>query len=403
MPSGLWVRGEYLMWWTKGMSVPPLVTTGLEGDGVLGESDTVIRYGNDDILDQERHGFRIRAGVWLDCARTWGLEGDYFQLGEISDYFYAGTETYPGLDIYRPFFNMNPREEPESGQSVGAPTGPPHMDAQEVSVSGKLTGSVSVASYSEFSGAGGRLRRALCCWEGCTSTCDPCGGLCPIHQSSRLDFLVGYRYLQLGDSLHIRELLQGQVDTNLGTMEGDFDLNDVFGTRNEFHGADIGVVWEGTHGPWSLELLGKLALGSTRQRVAIDGWTWIEATPDTGDNGRYTGGLLTQTDEEHPGATPPNIGTYQRDVFAVVPELGVTLGCQLSPHLRATLGYSFIYWSRVVRAGEQIDFDVNPLLKPIQPEVGKEVDEIGPLRPSFTFRDTDFWAQGWNVGLELRY
>jgi hypothetical protein len=218
-----------------------------------------------------------------------------------------------------------------------------------------------------------------------------------------LDLLVGYRYIRLADELRIREQLDGEISGPTGSRTGLFDLTDSFASLNEFHGADIGVIWEGTRGPWSLELLGKLALGSTRQHVAIDGWTWIEETPDVGDNGRHIGGLLAQTNAEEPGATPPNIGTYRRNVFAVVPELGVTLGCQLTPHLRATLGYSFIYWSRVVRAGEQIDFDVNPLLKPIQPEVGKEIEKIGPLRPAFTFRDTDFWAQGWNVGLELRY
>ena len=47
-----------------------------------------------------------------------------------------------------------------------------------------------------------------------------------------------------------------------------------------------------------------------------------------------------------------------------MPELGVTLGYQLNPCWRATLGYTFIYWSRVARAGDQIDRDINPDLFP---------------------------------------
>jgi hypothetical protein len=133
--------------------------------------------------------------------------------------------------------------------------------------------------------------------------------------------------------------------------------------------------------------LGKLALGNMEQIVKVRGQTTI-SNALTG-NGQYVGGLLAQR---------TNIGEYQRDVFAVAPELGITLGCQLTRHWQATCGYSFLYLSRVARPGQQIDLDVNPDLLPPEysPFAGLE-------RPEFTFRDTDFWAQGLNVGLECRF
>ena len=73
----------------------------------------------------------------------------------------------------------------------------------------------------------------------------------------------------------------------------------------------------------------------------------------------------------------------------MVPELGATLGYLLTAHLRATVGYTFMYVSRVARPGDQIDLDLNPSLLPPEAE-----PFTGPLRPAFAVRDTDFWAQG---------
>lgn len=101
------------------------------------------------------------------------------------------------------------------------------------------------------------------------------------------------------------------------------------------------------------------------QEVDIRGQTVISNSQT--DDGTYAGGLLAQR---------TNIGTYRRDQFAIVPELGVTLGLRIAPRMRATFGYSFLYMSRVARPGEQIDLDVNPDLLP--PEFAPFA---GPLRP----------------------
>jgi hypothetical protein len=101
------------------------------------------------------------------------------------------------------------------------------------------------------------------------------------------------------------------------------------------------------------------------------------------------GGLLTQ---------PTNIGERDRNVFSVVPEIGVNVGYQVTDGLRVFAGYSFMYWTNVVRPGDQVDRVVNVTQLP-----GSPVPFSGPARPAFSWNDTDFWAQGFNLGLEMRY
>ncbi len=371
LPQGLlWFEADYLLWWTKGMNIPPLVTTGTTG--ALGAPGTRILYGDETILDDARSGFRVGLGSWFDCGRCYGLEGDYWMLGETSDHFRAASNSAGSPSLFRPFFNVNPR----GADNAFDP--PAREDAEVVSTQGVLAGAVDVDSYSQLQGAGIRFRRQLCCEAGCSGGCDPCCQA--VERTSRLDLLVGYRYVQLREGISIREDLTSLLSA---PDQGDFDILDQFDTTNTFHGADLGVTWRGRHGPWIVDILGKLALGGVRQTVAIDGQTVISGSLN--DNGTYAGGLLAQR---------TNIGEHSRNVFAMIPELGINLGYQLTPCLSARVGYNFLYWSRVVRPGDAIDLDVNPDLLP------PEMEFAGAARPRFEWHDTDYWAQGLRVGLE---
>ena len=123
----------------------------------------------------------------------------------------------------------------------------------------------------------------------------------------------------------------------------------------------------------------KLALGNTHSRIDINGSTTTAA-------GTFAGGLL---------ALPSNMGVHTSDQFSMVPELGLTLGYDLTCHLRATVGYSFIYWSNVSRPGDQIDLNVSPSQFPPTTQTA--------TMPAFVQHTTDFWAQGINVGLDYRF
>lgn len=378
-PSGrFWVRAEALIWWTKGMYLPPLVTTSPSGTpraeaGVLPAAE--ILFPTDDVLQNERFGGRVRAGMWLDPCQRKGLEIDYFGLSRESATYSAPSGEFGNPIFARPFFNVNPRDAAD----VLDP--PAREDAELVSFPNDLRGTVTVGVHSELHSVAPHFRFNLCCKNWCWQ--DPCNPCNSYPGSSRLDFLVGYRYIGLKEGAWISEDL-----TSLDLDDpGDFDINDRFDTYNDFHGFDLGVVWERHHTRWFIEAMGKIALGSNRQVVDIFGTTVFTApggAPVTG-----TGGLLAQR---------TNIGRHTRNDFTAIPELGFTLGYHVTPRLSLTAGYTLLYWGRVVRPGEHIDLDVNPDLLP--PE---RVPFEGALRPRFVFNDTDFWAQGFNLGLDYRW
>jgi len=380
-----WVRGDYLMWWTRGMSVPPLVTTCPadtedEQAGVLGIEGTEILLGDERLFDDLRWGTRLRLGAWTDCCRQYGVEGEYFALGDETGCFRRHSDGVPILA--RPFYNVLPNERGQDSELIAYPdeiAGTVTADTSteleslgvRVRINWRCTGTLCGGAWGHGNGCG--------CGDacGCEAGCRPSSGC-----GARLDLLIGYRYMHLDEDLVIREDLQS-LNPIVPTT---FDITDAFDTENSFHGAEIGLLLEYERCRWSLEVLAKVALGNSHQIARINGDTTITTygVPDD-----YPAGILAQR---------TNIGEYGDDDFAVVPEVGITLGYQLTCRLRATFGYSFIYWSDVARPGDQIDTHLNSNLFPPEQEPFS-----GPLRPRFVLHETDFWAQGLNFGLDYRW
>ncbi|QDU57687.1 BBP7 family outer membrane beta-barrel protein [Aeoliella mucimassa] len=372
---------EWLLWWFDGMYAPPLVTTSPNGTaqadaGVLGEPGTQVLFGGGDILDGSRNGMKFTLGTWFNDYQDIALEGDAFFF-ETDSVGFGATGSGGSPILARPFFNMAPID------GVGDPLVAAE-DAELVSFPNVVEGTVSVYANSEFNGAGLRLRKAICCKEigGTCTSCNPCMPVVSPSCVSRIDFIGGYRYLSLDERILVRENLNSLLTASPGT----FDLYDRFDTSNEFHGGDLGFIWEWESQKWTLSLLSKVALGNTHQRVNVAGQT----TVSDGTNS-YTeeGGLL---------ALQSNIGTYKRDVFSAIPEIGAKLGYKITPRLQATVGYTLLYWGNVARPGEHIDLDVNPnLLPPVTPPVE------GASRPRFEWHDSPLLAHGLNVGLDYRF
>jgi hypothetical protein len=385
------VRAEYLLWWADGMGIPPLVVRG-EADGNDFVNAFVV-YGNEDILDDARSGARLTMTYWLDDYGRHAIEGDYFGFGQIESQFVDGGDgTFP--IVGRPF--------------IDATTG---LNAvEDVSFPG-IMGTVTVDADSEFQSAGIRLRRNLCCVSGCatdcgdavtcgSSVCGPggCGsgvaaGGAPclkfFNRGTRhVDVTYGVRWAQLDEGINIREDLEVIAPSPTPDIGTTFLVNDNFSTSNEFLGGEFGFLYDWQYKRWSLEMLTRLAIGRTQQRVAINGFTIN--TPPGGPSEVGVGGLLTQTS---------NIGDYERNELSVLPQIGFTGGYMLTDRLKLTAGYTFLYWSRVVRPGDQIDLEVNPELLPFTTTPGDGI----PARPQFTFRDTDFWAHGLNFGAEYQW
>ena len=95
-----------------------------------------------------------------------------------------------------------------------------------------------------------------------------------------------------------------------------------------------------------------------------------------------------------------NSGRHQQEELAFMPEVGVNLGWQMTRRLKVFAGYSFLWISKVARAGEQIDPVINTAQYPIR---SGDSPLVNPARPAFPFNQSDFWAQGLNAGLEFRW
>jgi hypothetical protein len=374
LPAHGWVHAEGLTWYQSGMRLPALVTTSPVGTaraaaGVLGQQGTSVLFGDDDNhLSDSTGGFRIRFGTWFGAIPGWGIEGEYVGLSEKNESFFDQSTGATGSRILaRPFFNML------TGQN----------DAELVSFPNVVRGSIGVDLSNRLDGSAFRFRRQLCCNTGCGFSDWACQTV-PV--STRLDLTAGYRFWQLAEGLSIREQLTTLNTSTNQNAVGNFDIVDDFETRNQFNGAELGLIWQGRRGWWSMDALMRVGIGNMLQTVNIDGSTAITENNQT-DN--YGAGFLTQR---------TNIGTYSRDRFTMIPELGVNVGYQMTRRLRATVGYSLIYFGNVVRPGDQIDLDVNTNLLP--PE---NTPFTGALRPQFQFQQTDYWVQGLSFGGEFRW
>lgn len=349
----LWVRGEYLLWWTQGSPMPPLLTTspvgtGVDVAGVLGQPGTDILFGDSRVSAGVRSGERITLGWWLLPCHGQGIEASYLGLGRSTARFHATSDETPILA--RPYFDL--QADAEAAMLVAYP--------------GVISGSSNVDASTELQSLELLWRRRL------FSDC-----------RNRLDFLIGYRYAILDERLRIGQFSEWVAQQGLiipGTTKSVFDL---FDTQSQFNGAELGLAYQERVGRWALETRVKIGLGNTHSRVLIDGST-VTTVPG-GGSATFTGGLLAQE---------TNIGRSEQNHFAVIPEVGLTLGCDLTCRLRATFGYTFLYWSRVARPADQIDRNLSQL--PPEPPTGAQ-------RPALAFSMSDFWAQGLNFGLEYQF
>ena len=117
--------------------------------------------------------------------------------------------------------------------------------------------------------------------EGCWSP--PCDFCTPIRSGSRVDFLLGYRYLQLRDRIGVEENLASFATTEPAETAYPYnrwkDLQDEFSTKDVFHGGQIGLLISMHRNRWSLEVTPKIAFGNTHETASVNGSTMITDYP----------------------------------------------------------------------------------------------------------------------------
>lgn len=344
-----WVQADYLLWWLQGQAIGSLVTD---------PNGTVL--GGDRLDDGARSGLRIRGGHFFDCDGACGIMADVWGLDSSDSQAEASGGAVNGFVL--PYTDMDLTLA--SNQVNGCAC----LDTLEGTAASVPLDGLSLDSESSlWSGATyfrGRLNSYYRCGQ---SSCCCQGGVC--RYGHRLDGIVGYRYLSLDETL--------RTSTSLLPVNGAVAGNDLFDTENDFHGLDLGFVYERECGRWALEALSRVAVGVNHQVLSIDG------------TGTRNGGIFAQS---------TNIGTYEHDALTVIPEVNLTLSYSLTCNLRARFGYSFLWLSNVIRPAKQIDtrldgrvFDLNQSPPFNNPPI---------FFPQARFETESVWLQGLNCGLE---
>jgi len=347
IPRGSWANVDYLAWWSRGASLPALVTTGTQG-GAMDDPTVKVLFGDNRVDNGIRSGGRLNIGTWFNDAQTFGIGATFIDLQNMASNFNIVSDGSP--IVARPFFST----------ATQAP------DSFVVAQAGVDAGGVRVRTTNSFIAADTYFRRALA-----------------FGPRRRFDLIAGWQFLELDDSIGISDRAVSTDPSSpipLGTTLVGFD---GFRAANKFNGGVIGLETERRGGIWSLTTSSKVGLGNMHQTVIINGYS---STTVPGETPSYFAGSLL--------ALPSNIGRYDRNVFTAIPQFSANLGMQVTPRMRLTFGYSLIYIGHVAQAARQIDTVVDPS------QIGG-----GPVgsAPTFSWQQNSFWLQGMNLGLNFRY
>jgi len=344
----MWLQAETLLWFPQARTNPALAVlapaTSLPSQNILDAPVTTIG---------EQFGNNLSPGMRLDAGRyfgdgTFGIGGRFWILSEDDDTFsLSGDGT--NQSIGRPFFNASAGAGFEDAVQIAFEDGGIDTFAGSVSADASLT-VIAAEAYGRLALGSGK--------------------------DYHTDLLGGYSYFGIDDDLSITSQ---SIDKQDG---GVTRFNDVFNTSNDFHGGQLGSETILRRGRWVARSLTKVHLGNMNQQVAISGTGTAQAT-NVSPVLPFGTGLLAG------GAN----GVFNRDAFAFAPEMNLKLGYRFRDHITFSVGYSFIYWSQVALAGQQIDRNLS-----IDPVNGVEARSL-----PYSIRSSGFWAQGVDLGTTIEF
>lgn len=380
---------EYLMWWVKDapLSIPlvsggPVETThhGIIGAPVRKPADSTILYGapqspaqggEDSQRFQNFSGTRFTFGYTMGADRRFALEASGFALQQQSaGYASRGDDTgHPILGI--PVYNSI--DYRIGGQRIfpGEDSLPFSLaeDPARARSDGLITGGIDIVNNLEL-------------WSG------ELNGVFTLHRTSSWEIsgIVGVRYLELSESLQLTSVIAGLSKAYYGQFGV---VQDGFSTKNRFYGGTLGLRGRYSTGRLSLDMSARIALGTVDQIQTIAGgyWSYNFRGPGVYDAG--TQGVFAQTSNE---------GRFSSERFAAVPEAQIKIGYAITPRLRATIGYDFLYFSSVMRPGDNMNRNL-----PKGQTFNQADPTVSGTSPERLSRTTDFFAHGVSVGMEYRF
>lgn len=348
--SYYWFDAEALLWFGDNLNSPPLVTTAAAGVvPISGDPGVTNAFGGPDGIDPGLlPGYRLSFGTWLNDCRTVGVGGRVYGLfSGGADFSDPGTGTN---SVGRPYVDFNSGLASVYDVNYQL-NGVPHWEGS-TTASNNLS-MIGVDALGKFLITG--------------------------DNNHRLTMLAGYQFNRLDNDLSVRSFRTNRLTGDLIPDGTTFDTLDSFSTSNSFHGGSLGMESDFRRGRFTVGSLVKVGFGNIGQQVNISGST----TTVDGATQQVTttaAGVLAQGS---------NSGVYNRDRFGFLPELGVKLGYDIRQNVKFTVGYTFLYWSDVALAGDQ----VNPTVDLLQ----------NSNNPSFTFRESGYWMQGVDLGLSFSY
>ncbi len=239
---------------------------------------------------------------------------------------------------------------------------------------------MTVATSDYFQSAGVWLRHPLRESEWSTNN-NNVNWTNPCARTFRLDGIAGYRFARLIDSVNVEDSEEYTVFGQPG-YQNVYSEIDSYKAVNTFNGCDLGLNVVYTFGRWSVDVLGKAAIGFNNQYVRLFGYSEIDASNTT-----------------PPGGTPISAAAstqeYSRDRFSWLPELTVTGGYQFTDHLKFTVGYDLLYWTAVVARRTRSQSSLRPGFP-----TGRR--SAPRCRPSASTSRTS-WPKACELGGEFRF
>jgi Putative beta barrel porin-7 (BBP7) len=386
----LYGGADYLMWWVKGapLSVPlvstgPIATThhGLLGPPAENGADSTVLYGaghspaqgGKDIQDFPLFsGGRLTLGLWLDSEQRYAIEGGGFFLARRGAGYQAHGDSNGNPVLGVPVYNSIPYDigpmtifRGEDSLPFSLPDDPSRARGAE----GVITGGIKISNNLRLWGA-------------------EAAGVINFQHSPTWQFsgLVGFRYLDLSETFNLTSDIQG-VSGLYANQSG--VVSDTFQTRNQFYGGMIGLRMGFNLPRLSADLTVRAALGSTREVQNVWGGFTSINFPNPGFNSGPEGIF----------AQPANEGRRSANKFSVVPDAQLKLTYAITSWMQASAGYDFLYFTNVIRPGDQINRELPK---------GQTFNQANPFGSSTTspaklFQTTDFFAHGWSFGLQFNY
>jgi len=396
-----WTTMDYLVFFAKGQPANfPLLTTSAPSDqGLLGRPSTLVLAGGGDISCNPVSGFRVGAGFFGDADRRWGFE----TIATVLEHKANVTDLSSGTNI---------------------PTlARPFIDSTNV----RLFNSQVIANTNFAQGRAVVGTTNQTWWIDATGVVNLYRSEPGTKCACSLDFLAGYRYLQVEETLDINTHSQlnqvgtltpvfavgpfgvlTQVGTTVTPIPVPFGgqtistpatvvVQDSFHVVNRFNGGVVGLRGEVRYGMFTTTTTMKFAFGNMNERLEIAG---ASGYTDLSKPNPTTGGINTGSAFGGLYANASNIGRYNHDEFAFIPEININLGLNVTRGLTAYLGYNFMYINNIARPADQINPIVNTATVPFSPNYGSTTR---PTVPRIIFDQDEFWMMGVNFGLMMRY